>query len=1461
MKCTVSDDMPTSRVCRSAGAGIRCLCAFLAAGLLAWLWTNVALAYPDVRFKHLGMEDGLSQSSVQAIVQDRQGYLWFGTQYGLDRYDGYTFVTHRHDPANVGTLSNDTIQGLHVASDGMLWVLTRNGIDRMDPVSGQVQRMSFDPAARGSGVVPARAIQEDSDGNLVFSGIAGAVAWNAASQSLRPIKARGASVDPRFLRAELVALDRNDRHWISNMAGLWRVSPDLSHMDLILAARRGETDSLRPGVALLPEGLLAFSDGKGLRMLDPVTGEVVAELDPRDHGYPSASIDMVAVCELGMLWLLLPEALLRYQPQSGKLEQIMDLPPYPLGADRPRRLLDVHSSLDGYQWLAGEFGIVLYDPGRGTARLFRHDAADNHSPVATTLNTGYRLFIDRQGTVWVGSGLGGVSRFAPGSARFQQVREAPAQPGDAVENIVRAVLEHHHNDEEWLWTGLDGDGLRGWRRGKDGRYRLIHRLSQGVDKDIALPDYRIHALAGDPVTGDILVASSSALFVVSPDAGQLQVLARSSALTGGGRLQALHLEPDGRRLLFNLGPCLFELRRESGVSWGEPVLRHCRSERSRLSGDDSFDIVAIRSASHGDILLAGLSGLTVLPADGRPPFNLYPAGLPGRYPGNYLFALTESSPGEFWLGSRDAGLARMTFDGEQAQFEWFDIDDGLADRTVYAIELDDEDRLWLSSNRGLTRFDPVSGRIRHFTTADGLQSLEFNHTVAHAGQSGRLYFGGINGVNVFRPSSVVDHPDPPLIHLQQVRVNDRPLAMHNPLWLTHDENYLVIDYVGLHFANPGRNRYRYRLVGLEETWVDAGNRRQARYPGLTPGRYAFAVQAANSDGIWSDVHTLLEFTIKPPPWLTPAAFVAYVAAGLALLTAVAWLNVRRRRVLESLVRQRTRQLAEKNRLVARQAGELEAALEARTSLFANISHEFRTPLTLIQAALDRIERSPEDRQASSLARRYLSRLLRLVDQLLDLSKLAWHEPTAASEPWPLDQLISLTADAFRELARHRQIRLTTRLESGWITSCPREHVERIALNLIGNALKFTPAHGAVEIRLLGHGDGALLEVHDTGVGIAKDLQQQVFERFHRTPAGETGRVEGAGIGLSLVREAAQAMGGHIELESSPGEGSIFRVWIPASKDTGSSLLDLPPAAERAGLDVAELEAWAQEGACAAQVSERQDRALGTLLVVEDNPDLRQYLVELLHEEWEVLEAGNGHEAIVLANEHDIDVILSDVMMPEMDGLELLSAIRDDIRTSHIPLLILTARQDEETRQRGLKLAADGILGKPFDAGTLRLKLRSMIDARDRIRRRILAELHKPAETAVDAAIGSKARQHVGSDLSRRDQHFLKRVEQWLDKHFSDPEVTVARMSDDLAMDARTLQRKLKALTGHSPGSLLQSHRIREACRLLAASDTAVQQVAANCGFSSAQYFSRVFAKSMGCTPSAWRESRRSIRDA
>ncbi|TVR92926.1 MAG: hybrid sensor histidine kinase/response regulator [Wenzhouxiangellaceae bacterium] len=1409
---------------------------------MAWLPSAFAELVLDdeVRFQRISMAHGLSQSSIHGIAQCRDGFLWFGTQFGLDRFDGYRFVSWRHDPADAGSLSHSAISDLKLAGNGLLWVATRDGLNRFDTRSGRAERFPLPASATAQGSRSLRILGEAVDERLYLEGSDGVGVWRPETQSIHWLPFAEPVQRQQHSRRSAV-VDQVGRFWLLNGAGLWVHEAEDTGLRRVLALDRAPEYRIHSAVAVSADGLLALALDEELALFDPVTETIKRRVSLERLGLEGERTSAVHVSSDGALWLFMSTHLVRYWPGSDRWELI-----YAGGRIRQdentRQRIRMVEHPNGDLWFTSQYGVARWSAATDRFQVFNHDPRDSYSIPPTTLGAGYVAFVNEDGSVWVGSRLGGLARYSASRHRFQHIadRSALGTVPFAGLNIVRGIAEQRLQDREYLWLALDHGGLRRMRRRSDGGYETTASFHALAEPEQRLPGNAVWGVLADPHSSMVWVLERYHL--VGIDATSNQVVTQLAVGRGSTPNNAMAWSAGMDRLWLATSAGLRSVR--------------ISADRRELSKDEVEPVWPGRSLMS---LLVTANGQVL--AGARDGVGLHDPSDPGAswfLDGNEhfergateVYGLAAHHESGWWLGTREFGLAHLDWGDGEPRLVWYGLEDGLVDMTIYAILPQEDGQLWMSGNNGLMRWDPGSGQVRHFTMPDGIQSLEFNNTVAHVGADGAFFFGGINGVNRFMPGQVAELARPPRLHLQEISVRGQPWRgqlHHAPaLILGHDQNDIEIAFVGLQFSDPTRVRYAYRLAGLDDDWVDAGNQRQVRYAGLAPGRYRFYARAANSDGVWSEERLLVAMHVRPPPWQTGLAYTAYTVIALGLLFLAWLLHLNRRKELEALVQRRTAELARQQALSRRQALELERALEARTLFFANVSHEFRTPLTLIQASLDQLDEDGGSAEAIASGRRYLRHLLRLVDQLLDLSRLRLGEAAVQDEPWTVAPVVAATAAAFRSLAEQRDIRLRVSLEDDWMTRCSQTHVEKILLNLLTNALKFSPGGGEIEVTLKGSDEGLELAVRDTGPGIPEQDQERIFERFQRLEWSDQAGIAGAGIGLALVREASLAMGGSVGLTSQPGCGSRFSVHFPGFRGDGRQQPARLISMETLALDSALLQPLAGRVGDDAAAEPASARRAGTLLLVEDHADLRAHICRILKPHWQVLEAADGDSALALARCELPDLIISDIMMPGMDGFALLAQLRNDLATSHIPVLLLTARQDQATRLKGLSLSADDFLAKPFDATELVLRLRRMLDNRERLRRRLQGA---PADGPSSAP--------KLPDLIKGDVEFLAAVRRHVAARFQDPGYGVEQLAEQANVERRTLQRKLKAMTGLTPAAFIRHQRLQHAMALLESTELSVNQIALDSGFASAQHFTRLFSKQYGSPPQRWRQERQS----
>jgi len=1416
--------------------------------LLAMCLPHWAVAFDkDIVFERLTLSEGLSQSNVFAFHEDHIGYLWMATQSAADRFDGYGITSFRHDPANPNTLTSGSVTGFYQQSDEFLWISTEYGVSRFDFATQTITRV----------------IEVEPRSNALFMSLPGSIEGVCQSQVLAVFSSSAFVIDTNTLTYEQIAFTDpkpqdnlagvvstpDGTLWLSDGSNLW--ASDCKDNRFVHVQTGDAFQELRSfGSSVLTQttrGDVVFAGADGLQIIGRSNRELIGRIRPSEYGPYSNKILATVSDPLGGLWLFTPTELLRIVLDDDgttprriekHLSQSLDL-----NQLENRNGFYSVTGGDGLIWLAVNNMVGAYEPSTRNFRTFSHDPQDANSLPPTAGRSGYELHVDRFGVVWFGAKLGGVGRYVPQRHRFDHLRD-PTKAS----YVVRGVAEQRINNASFIWVGLDDAGIQLWKDQGEGQYQQQPIEMISPDTMVVPTALRIRSMATHPITGSVWFNAATWFGQLDAKNQTIELIAQPPHPQRFGRNRALAFSPNGRFLYQSIGRTLIEHEFDNQGSRIES-----RSLDWLPAKINQFPIGAIAVLDNGTVLAVAENELFAITPWNQQVQHVHI--LDPQFRGARILSMLING-NEIMLGTRDYGLLQteLQISSDAAELivqKQVSQSQGLPDVTIYAIARDASAKIWLSSNRGLSRVDPSTDQILNFSIEDGLQAYEFNAGVVHKTPLGKIYFGGINGINSFDPNTIDAHPLPPTTVLKRFEINEKSMGSSTVGPLRFDENNWVIEYLGIHSVAPQKNQFAYRLEGLNTDWVQAGSERIARYTGLSPGRYAFMVKSANGDGVWSEPKVLLEATIKPPPWMSPAAYIAYTV--LIVLVAMGFVVRARQREIElqQLIDQRTQELKKKNELVVKQSTDLQDALNARTLFFANVSHELRTPLTLIDANLNTLDQAIPEQESVAIAKRYLKRLVRLVDQLLDLSKIRLHGVQTETTAWSIDALVGNTIKAYLGVASSKNIQLDFVHGGPWYTRADQASVEKILLNLLTNALKFTPNNGRVTIDLdADEKSGVWLRIKDTGPGISSEEQEVIFERFYRAPIQEAQRTSGAGIGLALVAEAVGAIGGTIELQSEVGTGSTFSVWLAATQEPETLGLHATQPNLNAPLtpDVdLELAVLAESQRQTEAQGKSQDNSLGTLLVVEDNEDLRDHLAQTLSDQWQVITATDGMDALEKLSQHEVDVILSDIMMPRMDGLSLLKKVRDVLETSHIPFLFLTARSDDETELQSLLLSADDFVTKPFDPKFLSLKLRNLWGNRQRLQRHLGLAVHQNADSN-PKAIEPRA-------LSPRDHRFVERLASAMDTHFQDPDLSVAGLASALAVDERTLQRKIKALYDQTPAYFINEYRIRHACELLENPALEIQEVAYQSGYGSGRYFSRVFSKHRNCSPSQWRQQR------
>lgn len=1416
--------------------------------------------HDNIQFEHLSIEDGLSQSSVFCMLQDREGFMWFGTANGLNKYDGYTFQVYTHNPDDPQSIANDWINALHEDSDGDLWIGTSEGLSVL-PKDGSAtgsfrnyKRRARDSESLSNNYV--RALLADDAGRIWAGTPSGLSAFDKQTQKFTRFTTRNG------LKGSDISTLAKDQHG-----------------NLIIAALSGGLN------------LLTWSAGKSPE-IKSLNGDITAISIFEDRSKN--------------LWFgTSNDGIYKVDSQTKAISHFKRLSDHQQNTIVGNRVTDILQDRSGALWIATSDGISKLNMTTGIFENFRYDPLNPNSIRSNNMTS---LVEDQSGILWFGSILGGIDRASPRKNKIRKFTYNPYKP-DGFKS--KRVYSFGEDNRGLIWIGSWFDLAIYDRR--NGRFALLS------DKQAPLHPEQTNIVTCilNDSNGSLWVGSkSSGLFEFdiekfSPEMFFDSTDLRLADLPSTQRKDMIknhyfHQSGNPYSLSSSASRVIYEDSRgdlwigtQRGLNRLNRNAAHPAETRQRFSrfyADDrdsnslsNNQITAILEDHQGDIWVGtqygGLNRLSIANADSAddPSYTFtryfYSSTDSATLSHNAICAIYEDDAGIIWVSTYGGGLNK--FDRERASFKRYTDKNGLPNNVVYGILPDDDGNLWLSTNQGISKFDPVTEQFKNYDVHEGLQSNEFN-TGAYfrSNESGDMFFGGINGFNVFHPDSLQDNPHVPAVLITNINVFNRSIFDREAgepelgrqfrdsggIELPHDRNFLSFDFVALDYTNPHKNTYAYRLEGLDPVWVDAGNRRFASYTNIPPGDYVFRVKGANSNGIWNDAGAAVNIRIAPPFWQT-AWFRILAAAGLLGLIFSGYRirirQLRKRQLqLEALVAERTANLKKRTieleaqkklvesakKTIEKQASRLLEMDRIKNRFFANISHEFRTPLTLILSPLnDLLTGSKVNGHTDTfkLMRRNANRLLRLINQLLDISKLETGEMPLNNTSGDITEFIKEISDTFIPSAAERQIDFSLNSSGPIYSHFDRDKIEKVIYNLLSNAFKFTPVGGKILVGIglkpappaadLKH-QVIEIRVSDSGAGIPENQLPHIFDRFYQGNGKSAVNQEGTGIGLALVRELVELHGGETLVESEVDKGSVFIVSLPLVKAARAVNSTSKTQSTNGSLN-----AEAQNGVPQAEIkngrnpkSEIRNPKSDIVLLVEDNADVRQYLKKQLGNTYTIMEAENGRDGIEKARQQIPDLIISDIMMPEMDGYEFCRLMKNDQKTSHIPVIMLTAKSSENSKLSGLETGADAYLTKPFNLQELQIRIENLIAQRRKMRERFSKEfLLKPSDVFA----------------SSPDAEFIERLKNVIDNHMENPDLTIEKVSGLIDMSRKQLHRKLRALTNQSPSQFLRSMRLQRAKQLLEQQAGNVTEIAFNVGFSSSSYFTKCFREAFGILPS------------
>ena len=1379
-----------------------------------------------VEFRTFTVKDGLTANHFRGrLLVDSRGYIWAGTFDGLNRFDGYKFENFRNNPLDSNSLSDNGVRAICEDHRGAIWLGTRMlggkiGLHHYDSNTKTVYRHTnelLDSTVSGSDVV--NCIYEDHRNTL----------WVGTTNGLYGVRYQPNSHPTNGIGKQQLTYVKYS-HDPGNPVSLSN--------DSVLSIREDA------------EHALWIRTTKGVDRLDTRTRSIVRfREDPR-----------------------VPHSLV------GKL------------------INEVYEDRSGLLWICTDKGLYMVQKNSGSLTHFKNDASDDRSLSNDLV---YTVHQDRGGTIWVGT-FRGLNELDPVTRKFVRHLMGPGA-------IVISIAEDRAGN---LWVGTNGKGLS--QLTKRARELKTYTLAGHESSRLHLAREASNGgLWTNPGDGDSIIYVDStrrtkAWRLDVPDFGMmlpgrqggLWLATRGKGLVlrdKAGTIFFYQFNPVGEPIWKNDLGFIYQdsqgylwvvLKPNNGLIRFDPnsrtIVRHYRHDPSNPTSISTSGVNSLIEDDEHFFWIATDNGLNRLePLTDKFTHWTHNPTDTTTLSSSIIQGLAEGYDGSLWVGT---SLGVNRFDKKTGKVQRFFRGDGHLSNYTFQILKDGTGNLWVGySNNGFSKLDVRTGRFTTFTERDGLRNEMFNTYDCMQRQNGEMIFQSSGRSVVFHPDSLRPSTFMPPIVLTAFSVFDRSVTLsedsvsYKSITMPYDSNFFAFEFISLDLTVPERNQHAYMLEGYEDNWNYVGNKREAKYTKVPPGEYVFRVKGTNSDGVWNEMGTFINITITPPWWKTTWAYLGYGAAILGVLY-----TIRR----SEKHRDRLKHQAE---LEHARAESLQEVDSLKSRFFANISHEFRTPLTLMEGPAKQLlegEYTGDPKSLYKIIVRNSHRLLKLVNQLLDLSKLDAGKMNLVLKELDIVELIREVASSFDSLAQRKGVALSIVADQEAIVGqFDQEKIEQIIINLLSNALKFTEEGGSVTVSITRHPersesrrflsgrteskdvprDGSsehaspdrerrdrlesigtalsmtrdgfvTIKVTDTGVGIPADQLDKVFDRFYQVDASQTREQEGTGIGLALTKELVKVQQGTITVNSEVGKGSEFIVTLPLGKPaeapSPTSQLRTPTAQRPTAATVVEENEPSEISAAMKQGA--------IILIIEDNADMRAYIRSYLAATYIVHEAKDGVDGIEKAKEVIPDLIICDVMMPRMDGFEVAKILKAEEKTSHIPIVMLTAKAGQESKLEGLEKGADDYITKPFDAKELLIRSRNLIEGRRKLRERFsAARVLKPGEIEVQSL----------------DDAFLQKVKTAVEARMSDEEFSVEDLAKEVSMSRSQLHRKLTAVTNQSPSDFIRYMRLHRAKELLEKNAGSVSEIAFMVGFNTVAYFSKCFHDQFGVVPSEARSKK------
>jgi signal transduction histidine kinase/ligand-binding sensor domain-containing protein/CheY-like chemotaxis protein/AraC-like DNA-binding protein len=1343
--------------------------------------------------QHVDKATQLSNSAITSVYMDQYEQVWLGTWDGLNRYDGSSIKVYKPDPFVKGTISNNVIRDYLEDGDGNLWVITHMGINKYNRVNNSFQ-VYLDSLTDVPFLEYNIRACIGADSSVWVSQIGkGIRRYSVAEDRFIPVNIEGA--DPAWLAAVVDLGQYNGAQYFLGADGkvVCTVNDKVVFSKTLTECK---SPFFHKFVTVRHRYFLAVVNNENQLALYNM-----GDIDKTPDKIPLDGLSVSSLSENlehSALWVGTESGdILKIEDDGDRFIAMSMNAFFPAFSKARIKILCIEETRQDLIWIGTDGDGVYKFLTR--PKTFYSIAEGNPDEGQLSHSIIRSVYEDPDGTLYVGTRGGGLNIIDPHSGKTKVLNTRNGLSNNAVLSINK---DHDNN----IWVGLDSEGIDmiELRSGK-----VLHFPSDFENKtDLSFGS--VYSICVDAFN-DIWLGTSGYgvihLKVAKTPAGKY-LLKEYDQLAYADRTAAVSIKSNIVYTIVEEKPNLLWFgTRGGGIyrynSLSKQIEAHIQSGANEKT-----------SLSNNDVLSMYIDGEEQL-----------------------------------WIGS-SGGLDRLFLQNRPYRIEHFTQREGLPNNTIHGILTDKKEDVWLSTNRGLVRYDRQRNTFKNFDSNDGLTNNEFADGAAYRSvTSDRLFFGGIDGLDIVYPDKIhIQNYFPRLaitefhVHNTIISPGDKTSILTNhidftdEITLTYDQNFISFFFTTLDYWNKQKSEYRYMLENFDKGWNDLGQQQSVALTNIPPGTYRLKINYTNENGDWGPSPKTISITVTPPFWKTSWAYFGYALMLVALQGAIVMYIRRRARGKKALAIEKfkTQQLKDLN--------------DYKLQFFTNIAHEFRTPLTLIlgpaAALLQQSNNTGAQKQLKTIYSNSL-RLQKLIDELIQFRKIESGKEQLTLLPLDLVPFTQEIVESFRQHAAERDVHLEFHPETDQIPAfVDHGKIEKILINLISNAIKYNSKGGIVSIALNESAGSALYSIRDEGIGIAEENKGKIFESFYQHPVPGTSNSNGieksTGIGLSLTKRLVQIHRGTISVESKLEKGSTFMVKIPITKESYSDLSHRNPMIlsptnlpEKVSLEF-ETDYFATNDR--QQDDDEQAKAHEySLLIVDDHASILSLLNTILADKYAIFKAENGNKALKILQEERIDLVISDVIMPDMDGLMLCTKIKENIHTSHIPVILLTAKGEIENRIEGLQVGADSYIPKPFHPDHLFIRVEKLIERMEQVRTRFKNFAHLEL-TQLSTGIGEK------------DDDFFSKITCCIQEHLSDPEFNADTIAVEVGMSKASLYKKVKTITSLTPHGLIRQYRLKKAADLLKTTGMTVSEVIYETGFNSRSYFYESFNAMFHCHP-------------